>query len=278
MSYLNKEFELLRFPSQEFRSLAEFRQYRQEFRDQFDTRYRHELSLASSDDHVLLNGTCGPCLKSTQFISATADGEELPDGRRVPHWREQLLCACEARLNNRERAVLHLINAKLGAGRWSGILTFGPPEAVARHLPSTSENVLECHRLPASRSDRAFRLPEADQSRDMVISIDYLDRVPALADIFAEIARILRPGGAFVFTVSFFAESALTISNVQNLRKGNLLPAEAPHRVHNIGWDILPMLCAQGFEDAWADFYWSKEFGYLGTANPIFVATKRHAS
>lgn len=45
------------------------------------------------------------------------------------------------------------------------------------------------------------RLPESDASFDFVISNSVLEHIQALEPVIEEVARILRPGGVFVFTV-----------------------------------------------------------------------------
>ncbi|HKM64173.1 MAG TPA: class I SAM-dependent methyltransferase [Acidisphaera sp.] len=44
-------------------------------------------------------------------------------------------------------------------------------------------------------------VPEADQSFDFVISNSVLEHVPTLEPVLHEVARLLRPGGRFLFTV-----------------------------------------------------------------------------
>lgn len=45
------------------------------------------------------------------------------------------------------------------------------------------------------------RLPEPDSSFDFVLSNSVLEHIDAIEPVIAEVARVLRPGGAFLFTV-----------------------------------------------------------------------------
>jgi SAM-dependent methyltransferase len=45
------------------------------------------------------------------------------------------------------------------------------------------------------------RIPEADASFDFVFSNSVLEHIPEIEPVIAEVARVLRPGGAFLFTV-----------------------------------------------------------------------------
>jgi len=47
----------------------------------------------------------------------------------------------------------------------------------------------------------ADRIPEADADFDFVISNSVLEHIPELGSVLAEVSRLLKPGGRFVFTV-----------------------------------------------------------------------------
>jgi hypothetical protein len=267
----------LSFQASRLESFAEFELLRQESAPLFDARYLYERSLASHDNAITLEGTCGACLSVTSFAASTLHAEILPDGRRVPNWREELACGCEARLINRYRAVMHLLGAKVGLHRWTEAIVFGSAGGL---VPPLESRIARCRVLP--RLDRATggggmmpRLSAGDESAHIVLSLDYLQRVPALDDALAEIARVLRPGGRFVFTVPFRFNAPLTVSYLSHLpRVGGLLPADLDAEVHEIGWDILDRLRSAGFADAGAHLYWSEELGYLGPYNFIFSACR----
>jgi SAM-dependent methyltransferase len=126
---------------------------------------------------------------------------------------------------------------------------------------------------PAGATAPAYRLAAADAAFHLVVSSDYLHRVPPLEAALGEIRRVLVPGGQFVFTVPFRALAARTVPRLDGLpRMAGLLPGEAGGEVHELGWDILDLLRGAGFTDARAHLTWSDELGYLGPFNMIFSA------
>jgi SAM-dependent methyltransferase len=261
----------VRFPSASFVSFAEFEEYSRDMQPRLDARYLYELGLASKDESILRDGTCAPCLRRARFIARTAGGQALDDGRLLPNWREELVCDCEDRLNNRNRATLHFLLAVAGLRGWSRVLLFGPPGAADRRIAAQAGFVASVPR--AGRSRPGYRIDAADAAFHLVVSSDYLHCVPPLEPVLAELRRVLVPGGYFVFTVPFRARAARTVTRLEGLpRVGGRLPAEAGGEVHALGWDILELLRAAGFADARAHITWSDELGYLGPFNMIFSA------
>lgn len=49
------------------------------------------------------------------------------------------------------------------------------------------------------REGRGDQIPLEDQSVDRVVCVDVLEHIPDLAPVFAEVRRVLRPGGIFLF-------------------------------------------------------------------------------
>ena len=261
----------VRFPSVSFVSLAEFEEHCRDQQPRLQARLSYERSLASGEDSIHRDGTCAPCLRTARFISLTAGGEALADGRRLPNWREQLVCDCEDRLDSRSRALLHFLEAETGLRRWSRVLQFGPPGPAARRIAAAAGSVTGIARLGFARG--GYRLEAADAAFHLVVSTDYLHRVPPLDPALAELRRVLVPGGRCVFTIPFRERSARTLSRLDGLPLlAGRLPTEAGGEVHDIGWDILGRLRAARFTDARAHCYWSDELGYLGAGGMIFSA------
>jgi SAM-dependent methyltransferase len=265
----------VRFPSASFVSFAEFEEYRRDMQPRMDARYLYERSLAITGETILRDGTCAPCLRPARFTARTARGETLADGRIVPNWREELTCDCEDRLSNRNRALLHFLASVAGLRTWSRVLLFGPPGPADRRVTAMAGGIARVPRLGLGRAAGApeYRLAAADATFHLVVSSDYLHRVPPLPPALGELRRVLVPGGQFVFTVPFRALAAHTVSRLDGLpRVAGRLPTETGGEVHELGWDILSLLRAAGFTDARAHIYWSDELGYLGPFNMIVSA------
>jgi hypothetical protein len=264
----------VRFPSVSFVSLAEYEEYLRDTRSRLDARYAYERGLASAGEDILRDGTCAPCLRRARFTARTAGGEALDDGRLMPNWREQLVCDCEDRLNNRHRALLHFLAAEAGLRPWSRVLLFGPPSALDRRIAAAAASLASIPRLGfAPAGAPGYRLGAGDAAVHLVVSADALHRVPPLAALLAELRRVLVAGGSFVFTVPFHVRAAHSVARLEGLpRLSGRLPTEAGSEVHALGWDLLDRLRDAGFGTARAHAYWSDELGYLGSGNMIFSA------
>ncbi|MGY3453358.1 class I SAM-dependent methyltransferase [Bradyrhizobium sp. USDA 4353] len=98
----------------------------------------------------------------------------------------------------------------IGCGRGGTVHTllnyFHPREVTGLDL--TPENIAFCRRAvdaPRSRflEGDAEQLPFADQSFDVVTNVESSHCYPHIARFYAEVARVLRPGGAFLYTDVF---------------------------------------------------------------------------
>jgi SAM-dependent methyltransferase len=265
----------VRFPAYTFRSAREFERFQAANSDILDERYRREMALGSNENMIVLDGSCGLCLRVTRYNSSTTGGEITPDGRRVPNWREQQLCGCEFGLNSRERAMLQFTVPRLGVPDWYRVAAFGRNQAIIHYLAKMAPSLVVWPRLERDAPESDSFRPTKTSSFHMVVSADYLHFVPSLDAALSEVARALVPGGMFVFTVPFHHDLDATRSEVARFpRRNGQLPAASADPVHHVGWDILARLREADFSDCTAQCYWSEELGYLGTYNMIFVAVR----
>jgi SAM-dependent methyltransferase len=248
-----------RFPAWQFRSYQEFSNFLKDHQSILDSRHLYQLTLAVRKERLEQPGSCAPCRRPVVFTS-DVNGEKLSDGKRMPNWREELHCNCPWRLNNRQRAVLHLAQAS-GLRGWASSLLLGEPSDFALAYMA---NALNTRMLPRFHiTDGAVTLPVESGSCHFVISQDDLQKVGPLASALAEMARVLVPGGRLIFTVPFHVAEV-------SLPCGPDLPVGG----RRFGWNLLDMLKAAGFTDAVALLYWSEELGYLGNMNFVFLAMK----
>ncbi len=266
------------FPAVVFRSHAEFQSYLRDHQSGLDAHYAYELSLATNDAFLTLKGTCAPCLRPSTFASSTQDGERTADGRRIPNWREQMRCDCEDRLIERQRALIHFLQATV-LTPWTRMLLFGPPSQADRRLESLAEAttpVVHLRRQAALGSGPSMPILDAPTANfHAVVSQDYLQFVPPLQTALAEIFRVLVPGGRFVFTIPFHFTAATSEFITRDvLAFAQETPMEFRGSAHKLGWDLLSLLTQAGFQDAAAYLYWSEELGYLGSMNFLFKAVK----
>jgi SAM-dependent methyltransferase len=136
------------------------------------------------------------------------------------------------------------------------------------------------------------RLTFANESFDVCTSTEVMEHVPDDAAGFAELYRVLKPGGLLVFTVPLTA-AAQTIERAMLMANGvaHLLPPEyhgdrvrGANKVlcyRNYGQDILARVAAAGFCDV--RFYdgndgndgkYGKEIAWFGYGRLVIVAQK----
>jgi Methyltransferase domain len=152
-------------------------------------------------------GVCPICEKKTVFVEEAAwlrDNYRCARCRSIPRWR----------------ALVRILSECYPEWRSSTMYEAGPSGAASRKL------ALECPAYQSSqylrgvergaylegvRAENLEALTFADCSFDLVVTQDVFEHVfrPDLA--FAEIARVLRPGGAHVFTVPYYREKPRTV-------------------------------------------------------------------
>lgn len=255
------------FPAASFVSQAEFGEYCRLAQAALDTRYLHEVSLVTPEERLAQPGTCGPCLRRAVFTSETGGWERLADGRRIPDWGGALQCDCEDRLPSAARALVHFAESVANLRGWTRLLLFGPPGPADGRLARLAGATTRLARL-----EPGARLGAEDGAFHLIVTTDYLHRVPPLAAALAELRRALAPGGSLVIAAPFRYRAARTTSRPGLAPAAGPAPVEFREPAHEIGWDVLDMLRAAGFRHAAAHSYWSNELGYLGSFNMILHA------
>jgi Methyltransferase domain len=136
------------------------------------------------------------------------------------------------------------------------------------------------------RHEDALALSFADASLDVIVSQDVLEHVPEIEPAIAEAARVLRPGGRFMFSVPLDVTADVTVKRAElrdgavvNLMEpvfhGNPVSAEGSLVFYDHGWDLLENLRAGGFSDVSMVGAWSALYGYLSAGLlPIYTATR----
>ena len=262
-----------RFPAASFISQQEFAEYCRQAQARLDMRYLHESSLTTHEAVVTQHGTCAPCLRRADFATDTAGWERLPDGRRVPAWSDAQACDCEDRLTGRFRALVHFALAEAMLRPWTRLLLFGPPGPADRRLAALAGASTRIERLLRAPGREAVRLAAADAAFHLVVSTDYLHRVPPLRAALSELRRVLAPGGSLVAALPFRYRATHSFSREDVRRVAERLPVEYADPVHELGWDVLEWLRAAGFRHAAVHSYWSNELGYLGSFNMLLHAS-----
>jgi hypothetical protein len=215
-------------------------------------------------------------------------------GGRI-NWRERVICPV-SHLNNRLRASVHLLDIELAPYKDDRIFLSEQVTPLYNFLRPRYPNVvgseyLGPHRAAGSLNDDGIRHEDLTSlsfdrnSLDYILSFDCFEHFPRFDRAFMECARVLRPGGKMFWSVPFVTTSQanITRARVINGEIEHVLPPEYHGDPVNtqgclcythFGWEMLEQVRQSGFSDAYAIPYGSREFGYLGASQIVFVAEK----
>lgn len=218
-----------------------------------------------------------------------------------PAWTETCVCT-GCGLNSRMRAVVDFLQTKLAlrAIRRAYIAEqVTPLYRVLRKItpflvgseylgtgykPGTIR--MNWRYLQMVRHEDLTSLSFSDRTFDLAITLDVFEHIPNYRKAFAELWRVLSPGGVLVFTIPFFPDWETTIVRATVNERGEIIH-HLPPEIHgnpvssegslcfqNFGWDILTDLRIAGFADAVAHLYWGPWQGHLGFPFFVFSASK----
>ena len=243
-----------------------------------------------------VEGHCYVCDDDVTFRVESANHDENGIPINV-NWRETLVCP-NCGLTNRMRAAMHLVESTIHLSAASMIYIAEQTTPFYRVLAERRRNVTGSEFInPGIRSGSTdsrgirhedfTRLSFQGDSLDCVLSFDVFEHIPEYEKAFRESFRALKPGGSLFFSVPFERTALQTIIRAVSHPDGSvehLLPPEYHGDPVNpgggclcyqvFGWDVLRLLEEIGFAPAEALLYESREFGYLGGEQIMFLATK----
>lgn len=241
-----------------------------------------------------VRGYCAVCDQTSAFFVDHESCVIAPDGRRVPNWRERLVCP-HCGLSNRMRAAVSFLLSKSNPSEAIYLTEFITPlfRAVAsRRAQVVGSEFLRDGTMRGSTNSAGIRheditsLTFPNAAFRAIGTFDVLEHVPNYRQALAEFFRCLRPGGTLIITVPFLLWSPATITRATVDASGtvtHLLPPEmhgdpANHGgalcYYHFGWDFLDALSATGFGDVDLSMYWDAQLGYLGGYQFMITARK----
>jgi SAM-dependent methyltransferase len=262
----------------------------------------------------VIEGQCPVCRLPTVFTVHTG---ATFDGR--PNLREGLRCR-RCGLTARQRLVFAAIAHQLqSASAVKGALlerTSRLYRQVHSRWPGiTGSEYLGAERIPGraywwsthswrwrrSRHETITALSYATGSLDVIVHSDVLEHVYDTRLAIRECARVLRDGGAMLFTAPFFASLPTSILRGRPLPGGGIEHFEPPeyhgdgvsstgiYTYHSFGWDLLDMLRENGFGQAEIGLRYAPDEGWVSADPPaaahpwsmlpiVFRATKGAAA
>ena len=297
LGFENKIASHQNLPLIQIESLAGYQAYKKMMESEYHKRISLEESLIGGQNGFTTQGFCYVCNKYVDFQTNFSYALPDPNGRLKPNWREHLLCP-HCGLNNRMRAAIHIFEQVCTPRLTDAIYLTEQTTPLftwfAQNYPNvTGSEYLSTTLLYGVYDDKGIRnetltaLSFADNKFNHILAFDVFEHIPDYEIAFQECLRYLKPGGTLMFTVPFVRNSEDHIVRARILPDGeiaHLLPPEYHGDplsnqgvlcFYHFGWKLLEQLRAMGFASASAQLYWSKECGYFGQEQIIFVARKR---
>ena len=217
-----------------------------------------------------------------------------------PAWTETAACE-ECGLNSRMRALVEFLKTRsdLSGVRKAYVAEQVTPlfQKLKKIFPSltgseymgaehkSGDMVMKWRNLSRIRHEDLTALSFADGEFDLAMTLDVFEHIPVYRKAFAELSRVLAPGGRLVFTIPFFFDLETTrvratvgaegiIHHLPPEIHGNPVAEGGSLCFQNFGWDILVDLRKAGFSDAMASMYWGPWQGHLGFPFFVFSALK----
>lgn len=246
-------------------------------------RYYREFAVhesretAALEEHLALAASLIPTDVESWTVkgySYTAGSEQLfladvqhSGGTGDVNWRERLCCPVTG-FNNRQRAAIHLFDLETEPHRDSSIhqrTEHASVQLVFRALSGCDRQRYLGDAVPYGTADsRSVRnetlcdLQFARDSFEIIVSLDVFQYIADFRLAFRECHRVLKNGGRMLWSVPFAKHS-----------EKNIVRASVDN---HCGWEMLDDVRAAGFKDAYAIFFYSSRFGYLGGDQVMFVS------
>jgi len=274
-------------------SYAEFVDYATSMAPEYQRRTQYERQLTHSGHRTfVVDGLCYPCSARRTF---RVDYLHARDPT-VPNWREHLRCV-RCGMSNRQRAACQIFEQECAPEPNHRIYLTERRTRLYRHVRkkfrfATGSEFLDDRqwlqrvRSLGIRNENLTSLSFPDSSFHAVLSFEVLEHVAAFQVAIAEVFRVLRPGGTFLFSTPFDPASQMTAVRARVEADGSITHVLEPEYhgdplagagilcFQHFGWDLLECLRDTGFSDVHALFYWSDVLGYLGTDQVMFAGRK----
>lgn len=284
------------FPVERCESYDEYLGYLERTQTVDRERAANELGLIPENEQhgFRVAGYCESCRRWTDFYVDFAYSYESEGTKRIPNWRETLLCG-DCGLNNRMRASLQLFRDEIRPAPNAAVYMTEQVTPLFRRVSRLYPNTIGSEFLadgtePGStnsagvRHEDLTRLSFASGQFDYVLTFEVLEHVPDYARALEECARVLKPGGTIIVTVPFHGKATTTIrarvgpNGIEHILPpeyhGDPLSSDGCLCFYHFGGDFLDALTAAGFSNSTMCVTYSIPLGYLLRRHIFFVATK----
>ena len=275
------------------RSFEEYHEHRRSMQAEYSFRHTYEKSLLPRwRKKFKIKGYSYPAGKTVNF--KVDYKHKRKEG--LPNWRERLACPISG-LNNRMRASVHIFDVECAPYRRDPIFITEQVTALYKYFSTHFDNVTGSEFVGEEyasgtvtpygiRHEDLTSLSFPNDSFKNLLTFDCLEHIPDYSKALRECWRVLRQEGNMLFSVPFDLMSQKNITRAR-LSTGGMVDYIMEPEYHgdpmkksgclcyrHYGWEMLDELKTAGFKDVYAVFYWSKEFGYLGGEQVLFIAKK----
>lgn len=185
-------------------------------------------------------------------------------------------------LNARQRQLYLASLARMRPGNAIAVFEQGTPFAAALKAWPCSVATSIYSEDPGARDVQDMQaMGYADGAFDAVIHGDNLEHVPDVTAALSETLRVLRPGGATIFTTPLFPlrRSILRAAFDRTGQLVRLLPDEIHGdyltggvlAFHNFGWDLIGLMRDVGFAEAYVEVCYMPKLGLFSSNCPIWT-------
>lgn len=272
-----------------------YRNYTSSMGSRYEARQHIEHNFLQGKEVFTVQGMCYVCNEWVNYLVDYQYSYKV-NGQLVPNWRERLECP-KCGLNNRMRAAVQFFEELLHPYKVSPIYLTEQTTLLYRWFKNNYANTIGSEYLSDTaffgmansqgiRNESLTSLSFPSQAFDFVVSFDVFEYIPDFKNALNECYRILGPNGVLFFTVPFDKNSEKNIIkaviNSENKIEyllppeyhGYPLKSEGCLSYYQFGWELLEQLREIGFTNVRAYLYWSREMGYLGGEQILFVAEK----
>lgn len=287
---------IFKFWSVAVRDFDEYRAFKEFFGSDISRFENIERSLFVDFEPFSVDGYCAICSKNSRF-SVNFDYSLIDSyGFRFPNWREHLVCE-HCHLNNRMRAAIQFTTQILPEGADCHIYLTENITPLYKYFRERYADVVGSEFLQDGtingqvnvagvRCEDMTNLTFSSDVFDAVMSFDVLEHIPDFRQAFAEVLRVLKPGGKFIWTAPFavgFPYSTLIRARMTD--QGDVEHLEPPEFhgdplsdgvlcFQHFGWDVLDLMREVGYASATVNFYWSQQLGHMGGLQYVVLGEK----